>query len=40
MFNYYSYSKLGYFTKDYRSYNIIRKVQFDVLKIIPLGKQS
>ena len=40
MISYYNYSKLGYYTKDYRSRNIVRKVQLDVLEIILLGKQS
>ena len=39
MFNYYSYNKLSYYTKNYRSRNIVKKVQLNVLKIILLDKQ-
>ena len=40
MFNYYSYSKLDSFTKNYRSRNIVKEVQLNVLERIQSNKQS
>ena len=37
---YYSYSKPGYFTKDYRSKNIISRPQFNIMRRVSIIKEG
>ena len=36
----YSYSKPGYFAKDYRSKNIVLRPQFNIIRRVPITKEE